>query len=204
MGTKSTKPPKKPSSFRGTMRPFKPAEIRLLEAQLFNREMWRDLALLRAAHDSMLRASDVVCIRVDDLTDHNGRLVQRGQMIMQKTGKPVRYTLTKDTQEAIQRWLAVRPAFSGEWLFPGRDAGTHLSVVQYRKIVKGWVKLLGLPPRHYSTHSLRRTRATQIYRETHNLKAVSVLLGHADTTVTSRYLGIEQEDALDLAEKVKI
>jgi integrase len=189
---------------RGAMKPFTPREIHTLESLLFNQERWRDLALLRLAVDSMVRASDLVRIYLDEVTDHRGDVVARAEVLMKKTGAPVKLSITRDTQEALKRWIAQRPSFSGEWLFPGREPGSHLSVVQYRKIVKGWVGMLGLDAKLYSTHSLRRTKAAELYRQTHNLKAVSILLGHSDTNVTSRYLGIEAEDALALAERVRI
>lgn len=201
---KPTKQPQKKKRVQGAMRPFKPGEIRSLETLLVNQERHRDLALLRLGVDTLLRASDLVEICIDEVLDHHNAVVARGEIMMKKTQRPIKFTLTPDTKLAVERWVALRPSFSGEWLFPGRENGDHLSVVQYRKIVKGWVKSLGLDPRFYSTHSLRRTKAAELYRQTHNLKAVSILLGHTDTNVTSRYLGIEQADALDLADKVRI
>lgn len=204
MAVKTMKQPLKKRRVRGAMRPFKPGDIRALETRLANEERWRDLALLRLGVDTLLRASDLVRICIDEVLDHHNDVVARGEIVMKKTQKPIKFTLSADTKLAVERWVALRPAFSGEWLFPGRENGDHLSEVQYRKIVKRWVGMLGLDPKHYSTHSLRRTKAAELYRQTHNLKAVSILLGHTDTNVTSRYLGIEQADALDLADKVRI
>ena len=109
-----------------------------------------------------------------------------------------------DTRDALRRWIGVRPEFAGEWLFPGRYSGAHFSVVRYREIAKRWFKAAGLDIRQYSTHSLRRSKAAEIYRQTKNLKAVSLRLGHRDMNVTSEYLGIEDEDSLELAEKINI
>ena len=189
---------------RGAMRPFKLHEIQLLEAQLASKEQWRDLALLRIAVDTMLRASDVVRIWAREVFDHKDKVLARAEIMMKKTRRPVQVSISPSTQDVIRRWMAVRPPLSGEWLFPGRVPGEHLSEVQYRRIVKAWAKALGLDRRYYSTHSLRRTKAAELYRQTNNLKAVSLLLGHADMNATSRYLGIEQSDALDLADKVRI
>lgn len=189
---------------RGSMRPFKPEQVALIEAQLRNLDRWRDLALLRMAVDSLLRASDLVKIKVSDILDHKGAVVLRGQVLMRKTKKPIRFAISENTRLVLNQWLVMNQNGLNGWLFPGRETNTHLSVVQYRKIVKTWVRALGLDPRHYSTHSLRRTKATELYRQTHNIKAVSLLLGHTDTNVTSRYLGIESEDALELADKIVI
>jgi len=93
----------------------------------------------------------------------------------------------------------------GEYLFPSRmTRSPHLSTRQYARIVKGWVGLIGLEPADYGTHSLRRTKATLIYRRTKNLRAVQLLLGHTKLESTVRYLGIEVDDALEMAEQTDI
>ena len=80
----------------------------------------------------------------------------------------------------------------------------HLSTRQYARLVEGWVSDIGLDPSVYGTHSMRRTKATLIYRQTKNLRAVQLLLGHTKLESTVRYLGIELEDALDIAEKMEV
>lgn len=75
---------------------------------------------------------------------------------------------------------------------------------QYARILEGWVEELGLDPADYGTHSMRRTKATLIYRRTKNLRAVQLLLGHSNLESTVRYLGIEVDDALEIAEQTEI
>lgn len=179
-------------------------EVKTIESRLFTGKLWRDLALFRVGVDSMLRASDLVRICLDEVTDHNGKVMSRGEVRVEKTGKAVKFALTGETRGAIDFWLVERPHFAGQWLFPGREPGEHLSVVQYRRLAKSWFEMAGLDVRFYSTHSIRRTKAAEVYRQTHNLEAVRRLLGHGRNDVTSRYLGIDDEDALALAEKVKI
>jgi integrase len=94
---------------------------------------------------------------------------------------------------------------TGDFLFPSRYTGVqHLSTRQYARIVDRWVKSIGLNPSDYGTHSLRRTKVAQIYRKTGNLRAVQLLLGHAKIESTVRYLGIDTDDALRLAEQVEL
>ncbi|NDJ15457.1 MAG: integrase, partial [Acidobacteriia bacterium] len=62
----------------------------------------------------------------------------------------------------------------------------------------------GLDTVVYGTHSMRRTKAAQIYKKTGNLRAVQLLLGHTKLESTVRYLGIEVDDALSLSEQVEI
>ena len=79
----------------------------------------------------------------------------------------------------------------------------HLSTRRYARIVDSWVEEIGLDPADYGTHSIRRTRHSLIYRRTKNLRAVQLLLGHTKLESAVRYLGIEVEDALELAEQTE-
>ena len=91
-----------------------------------------------------------------------------------------------------------------DFLFPSRiHASPHLSTRQYARIVDSWVLQLGLDPASYGTHTLRRTKATLIYRRTKNLRAVQLLLAHTKLESTVRYLGIEVDDALEMAEQTE-
>jgi integrase len=80
----------------------------------------------------------------------------------------------------------------------------HLSTRQYARIVRKWVESIGLDVTAYGTHSMRRTKATLIYRRTKNLRAVQLLLGHTKLESTVRYLGIEVDDALEIAEQTEV
>ena len=94
---------------------------------------------------------------------------------------------------------------SNDYLFPSCiNPEAHLSTRQYAKLVKNWTEDIGLDPVIYGTHSLRWTKATLIYRRTKNLRAVQLLLGHANVESTVRYLGIELDDALVIAEQTEI
>ena len=92
-----------------------------------------------------------------------------------------------------------------DYLFPSRIRGSkHLSTRQYARIVESWVTSIGLDPAAYGTHSMRRTKATLIYRRTKNLRAVQLLLGHSSLDSTVRYLGIEIDDALEMSEQLDV
>jgi site-specific recombinase XerD len=79
-----------------------------------------------------------------------------------------------------------------------------LSTRQYARLVHRWVESIGLESAYYGTHSMRRTKATQIYRRTSNLRAVQLLLGHSKLESTVRYLGVEVDDALNIAEQIEL
>jgi integrase len=194
----------KKSRVRGQMKALSMREVNTIQSRLHTTKQWRDLALFRMGIDSMLRASDLVRIYLDEVLDHTGKVMPRAEIRIKKTGRAVKLALTAETREALDLWLVERPSFAGEWLFPGRNPGEHLSEVQYRRLAKAWFEIAGLDVRFYSTHSIRRTKAAEVYRQTHNMEAVRRLLGHQRNDVTSRYLGVDDEDALALAEKVRI
>lgn len=164
----------------------------------------RDLALFNLAIDSKLRGCDLVALRVCDLAREGG-LGARAQIIQRKTGRAVQFELTEQTRRAIMHWINRRGLTREDYLFPSRQRPlTHLSTRQYARIVKRWVASAELPPSDYGTHSMRRTKPTLIYRRTHNLRAIQLLLGHTKLESTVRYLGIEVEDALALSEETEV
>jgi integrase len=139
----------------------------------------RDLALFNLAIDSKLRGCDVVAVRVDDVAP-NGYTLDRATVRQKKTGRPVRFELTEQTRQAIDDYLRLTHRKPGEFLFAGRGgSGRGLTTRQYARLVGEWVASIGLDPLKFGTHSLRRTKATLIYRRTGNLRAVQLLLGTA-------------------------
>ena len=170
--------------------------------QLKHRE--RDLALFNLAIDSKLRGCDLVRLQVDDVCA-GGRVRDRATIVQKKTGRPVQFEITEQTRASIQRWLPSVEARHGQYLFPSRfRAQPHLSTRQYARIVHAWVESAGLDSAAYGTHSMRRTKAAQIYKKTGNLRAVQLLLGHTKLESTVRYLGIEVDDALSISEQIEL
>ena len=163
----------------------------------------RDLAMFNLAIDSKLRGRDVVSIRVDDVAP-NGYAVDRATVRQRKTGRPVRFELTEHTRQAIDNYLKVSRKKPGEFLFTGPKSGRGMTLRQYGRLVSDWLIGIGLDPHLYDTHLLRRTKATLIYRRTGDLRAVQLLLGHTKIESTVRYLGIDVDDALALAEQVDV
>jgi integrase len=164
----------------------------------------RDLAMFNLAIDSKLRGCDVVGLKVEDIAPH-GIAVDRATVRQRKTGRPVRFELTEQTREAVDDYIKIAGKVSGEFLFRGRrNREQCITTRQYARLVSGWIASIGLDPHFFGTHSLRRTKATLIYRRTGNLRAVQLLLGHTKIESTVRYLGIEVDDALAIAEQVDV
>lgn len=127
-------------------------------------------------------------------------------IVMQsKTQRPVQFEITQTTRDALQTWIKQAGLKSEQFLFPSRlHDSPHLETRQYARILGHWVDDLGLDRADYGTHSMRRTKATLIYRRTKNLRAVQLLLGHSKLESTVRYLGIEVDDALEISERTEI
>jgi integrase len=184
----------------GQKPPLRLQEIWSVRTRLQMAGRTRELALFNLALDSKLRGCDLVRLRVRDVA-HGEQVLTRTSVIQQKTAQPVRFELTEQTRRALASWIAEAKVTGGDYLFPSsQHPGAHLSTRQYARLVKGWVGLMGADPELYGTHSLRRTKATLIYRRTKNLRAVQLLLGHRKIESTVRYLGIEVDDALEMAE----
>jgi len=164
----------------------------------------RDLAMFNLAIDSKLRGCDVVALKVGDVAP-NGYSLGRATVRQRKTGRPVRFELTEQTREAVDDYLKAAGKQPGEFLFTSRRRpGEAMTTRQYARLVGEWIAGIGLDWHIFGTHSLRRTKATLIYRRTGNLRAVQLLLGHSRVESTVRYLGIEVDDALAIAEQVEV
>jgi len=188
----------------GQKAPFKAREISAIRTRLQLENQTRDLALFDLGIDSKLRGCDLVKMRVRDIC-HGSDVAPRATVMQQKTKRPVQFEITPATREAVASWMKRAGLRSEDFLFPSRiHKSPHLSTRQYARIVDSWVGRLGLDPTSYGTHSMRRTKATLIYRRTKNLRAVQLLLGHSKVESTVRYLGIEVDDALEMAEQTEV
>jgi len=160
--------------------------------------------MFNLAIDSKLRGCDIVALKVEDIAP-NGYSVDRATIRQKKTGQPVRFELTEQTRQAVDSYLRVIRKKPGEFLFVGRcDPQRSITARQYARLVSQWLAGIDLDPHLFGTHSLRRTKATLIYRRTGNLRAVQLLLGHRKIQSTVRYLGIDVDDALTIAEQVDV
>ncbi|VDL20735.1 Tyrosine recombinase XerC [Pseudomonas aeruginosa] len=188
----------------GQKTPLRLRDIWAIRVRLQIAERTRDLALFDLAIDSKLRACDLTKLRVRDVA-HGEQVSSRAIVMQQKTQRPVQFEITEQTRAALAAWIHQVQLRGEDYLFPSRlHNSDHLSTRQYARIVKGWVKAIGLDPAMYGTHTMRRTKASLIYRRTKNLRAVQLLLGHTKLESTVRYLGIEVDDALEMAEQTEV
>ena len=188
----------------GQKRPLLPKQVWTIRARLELGGNLRNLALFNVAIDSKLRGCDLVKLSVTDLVKDD-RIRERVSVIQSKTKRPVQFELTENTRETVLAWVSSPEMIARVFMFPSRfHDRSHISTRQYGRLVRNWVTEIGMEPSGYATHSLRRTKAAEIYKKTGNLRAVQLLLGHTKIDSTVRYLGVELEDALSIAEQIDL
>lgn len=188
----------------GAKRALKQQQVWAIRFWLDQHRRLRDRALFDLAIDSKLRGCDIVQIRIGDVVS-GGRVRDRAIVVQQKTKRPVQFELLEPARKTLRAWLERRGGALNDFVFPSRnDYMGHISTRQYARLVHEWVAGIGLEPKEYGTHSLRRTKASIIYKATGNLRAVQILLGHVKIESTVRYLGVDVEDALELAERTEV
>ena len=188
----------------GQKPPLKPKHVWSIRTCLQLDNRLRDLAMFNLAIDSKLRGCDLVKLSVEDVAPY-GVVKHRATIRQRKTRRAVQFEITEHTRQAVDKWIKRAAKGNRDYLFTGRRNPLEpLTTRQYARLVSNWVSSIGLDAEAYGTHSLRRTKATLIYRRTGNLRAVQLLLGHTKLESTVRYLGIEVDDALAIAEQVDI
>ncbi|KNE27943.1 tyrosine-type recombinase/integrase [Achromobacter spanius] len=188
----------------GQKPPLKLREIWAIRTRLQMASNIWELAMFNLAIDSKLRACDLTRLQVQGVR-HGSHVAARATVMQQKTQRPAQFEITEQTRESLEAWMDVQGLKAADFLFPSRlHASPHLSTQQYVRIVHRWVASIGLDDTAYGTHTMRRTKASPIYRRTKNLRSVQLLLGHTKLKSTVRYLGIEVDDALEMAEQSEV
>jgi integrase len=152
--------------------PFKLKEIYTIRVVLQLEHNTRELALFNTAIDSKTRSIDLVNLKVEDVL-RGDQIVKRAKVVQRKTKRPVTFEITPTTRRSMTDWIGKAGLKAGDYLFPSRvRPGGHLSTRQYARIVKHWAEIAGTDPSLYGTHSLRRTKATILYAQTHDIRAI--------------------------------
>ncbi len=183
------------------MRAFTPKQIDTLATFLRESNKMhakRDYALMRLAVDTLLRSVDLLRLTHGHVL-HNDEVREQIDIQQRKTGAIVRCVLTEPARDALRDYLA--PLAPHVRANPERLV-FMMTTRRYQMLVDEWCGMLRLDKKLYSTHSFRRTKARQVYAETKNLAICKRLLGHTSIAHTQEYLGVEIEDALDVARKI--
>jgi integrase len=188
----------------GAKRPLKPRDLWAIRFFLDEHRRLRDRALFDLAIHSKLRGCDIVKMKIGDIVA-GGALHTQATVIQQKTNRPVQLELMTGARKTMLTWLTRRGGTLDDFIFPSRvNYMGHLSTRQYARLVDEWVGAVGLNVAEYGTHSMRRTKASLIYKATGNLHTVQILLGHTNIENIARYLGVDIDDAITLAERTEI
>jgi len=177
---------------QGQMQALDSAHMKAIRNYLATNGSPRDRALFAVGLDSMLRGGDLCRLRVADVIDHCGNVRESITVVQGKisSGKPhsVVVYLTAETRELVSTLIASETKSGAAYLFTGKGRTTHLSTDQLRILVKSWVAAVGLDPGTHANHTLRRTKATALYRTTKDIELVRRALGHAYLSSTQAYL----------------
>ena len=188
----------------GQKRPLKPKHVWAIRVRLELAENHRDLALFNMAIDSKLCGCDRAKMKVVDVMA-SGQIEERASVLQSNTQIPVRFEISEGTRGSVEKWMEDELMVGSNYLWPGRfQERLHISTRQYARIARDWVTSIGLEASGYGTYSIRRTEVRQIQKKTGNLRAVQLLLDHTKMGSTVRYLGVELEDALAIAEAIEI
>lgn len=187
-------------------KPFTVQEVRLIHDNLKARGELRDIALLFVGIDTMLRASDLLKLSVDDIRDSSGKFYKKITVKQNKTAGNVIIELSPMSHDSLERWIKASNKQSWEKIFTGlhRSKNKAISLIQYQRRVKYWAELATLTPKYYSSHSIRKSRASWIYKHTNDIESVKECLGHSSVASTSSYLDIGKSKALDVARGINV
>ena len=203
MSSKPRRAPWNKGKLIGQKPPLRPKHVWSIRTRLQMEGRTRDLAMFNLAIDSKLRGCDVVALRVEDVAP-SGYAVDRATVRQKKTGRPVRFELTEQTRQAVDDYLKAAGKKSDEFLFSGRGyLNRCMTTRQYARLVSSWIATIGLDPHFFGTHSLRRTKATHL-PSNRLLTCRAAAQGHTKIESTVRYLGIEVDDALAIAEQINV
>ena len=173
------------------------SQLQMIESIHLRNRSWHDLALLGTALDTMLRASDLLKLKVSDVMYPSGKFRSEIRCRQQKTKRNVYPVLNEATKNYLTIWIRLSGKKQHHYLFTrtkGRDS-EPISRGQYARLTKRWADWLELPPEEFSTHSLRRSRAVIMFEKGEPIELISKLLGHKSAEVTTQYLGIDQKKA---------
>ena len=176
----------------GKRSPFSPADVGRIRKLLAKRgeSGLRDLALFSTAMDTMLRASDLVGLTVQDVRKRSRVMRETLELSTTNGGGSVQCVISKNTRSLLEKWIKHSDKKPRDYLFTRRvgEESTAMSTRGLSRLVKAWAEDVGLDASLYGTESLRRTRAIYLLNRTGNVEAVRILLGLRTIAATARYL----------------
>lgn len=183
-------------------RPFTPSQVISIYQKLCEQKRLRDLVLFTLGFDMMARCNDTLKLKVRHVMDSTGAIHEFVSLHQQKTDEETGNILMPVTQILLKTYIIENQLTSEDYLFTGREEGSHLCDRRYRYLIKEFASLAGLPPEFYSTHSMRRSKSVLMYMITKDPAIVMEALGQKSLTSTKAYLGVEKAHSTEVAQKI--
>ena len=186
-------------------KPLNQQQVKILRKMLEGKRL--HTLLLNLGVDTMLRASDLLKLKTKDVMHESREPKTEIKIKQKKTGKhTLLMPLSENSRDTIRQYLI--DTNMDDYIFTGQLSHltrNPITVKQYGRIVKGWMKLIGVEDiDQYASHSIRKTKATVIFNKTRNIDAVRRLLGQSSVTATSSYIGVTDNSALELARNINV
>jgi len=188
----------------GQKKPLTPHQAQKIRKHLKQKKNLRNQVLFSLGYDSALRSSDIRSLTIGDVLHRNGTVKTEFIIGQTKTSNGVRCVIAKATRKLLARWIRENGGRWNDPLFPGRTKAGTLGLKQHQKLVKDWVASIGLNPEEYSSHTMRRTRASIVYAKSKNLEYVRQILGQKTLAAAAYYLGVSNQEALDFSRKIRL
>jgi len=186
-----------------TVEPIRdPKKIVAIKSILKNGKHPRDYLLFTLGINLALRVSDLLALKVKDILDRQGNIVEAVHIRERKTGKEKRIKLNGSVREALEFYFSKDGGTDGdEFLFKSLRSDKPLDRIRANTLVNRWCREVGLQGK-FGTHSLRKTWGYRARKIGVPIELIQEKLGHRSPAVTRRYIGITQEEVSNIEEKV--
>jgi integrase len=145
-------------------------------------------------------------IKVKDIINSKGDLKEFLHIKESKTGPQAKIYLNDTVKEALNYYREKAKGIDPDsYLFKSERSNKKLDRVRVWGLIQKWVKLVGLEGERYGTHSLRKTWGYQARMQgVVSISQIKNKLGHKSPAITSRYIGIDQEEINNVEKEVCI
>ena len=163
----------------------------------------RDYLLFTMGINFALRINDLLSLKVKDVLDKKGEIIDYIHIREQKTKKEKKIKINKAVIEALEYYFKKANVTDPDnYLFPSYRSNKKLDRIRVWQMIKTWCKEVGLDSERIGTHTLRKTWGYQARKKGITIEQISEKLGHRSSIVTKRYIGINQDEINKIEDEV--
>ena len=163
----------------------------------------RDYLLFTMGINFALRINDLLSLKVQDVLDQKGEIVDYIHLREQKTKKEKKIKINKAVIEALGYYFKKATVTDPDnYLFASYRSNKKLDRIRVWQMIKNWCKEVGLDSKRIGTHTLRKTWGYQARKKGITIEQISEKLGHRSSIVTKRYIGINQDEINKIEDEV--